>query len=138
MTKHRSDPRFDPESPCPCGRPAALVECCWPRLAGRLPAPTAEALMRSRYTAYVLEHAEYLLLSWHPDTRPDALDFDEPLKWTGLQIEFTEAGGENDSEGTVTYVARYKLGGRARKIREKSRFTRVDGRWVYVDGDIDD
>ena len=91
--------------------------------------------MRSRYSAYVLDLQDYLIDTWHPRTRPVAT---EPrpaeLRWLGLEVKVVRATG-ND-EGTVTFVARSKLGGRAHRLQETSRFERVDERWFYVDGDV--
>ena len=91
--------------------------------------------MRSRYTAYVLGLADYLLATWHASTRPAALEpFDPSLKWLGLDVR---AHGQTDANhGTVEFVARSKRGGRAHRLHETSRFVREDGRWLYVDGDV--
>jgi SEC-C motif-containing protein len=97
----------------------------------RLLAPTAEALMRSRYTAYVLGLHDYLLDTWHPHTRPSALQGDPPgLRWLGLELRRSEVL-DND-HATVEFIALSKLGGRAHRLHEKSRFERIDGRWFYV------
>jgi SEC-C motif-containing protein len=92
--------------------------------------------MRSRYTAYVVRDASYLRATWHPDTRPTELHLDEqPLpRWTGLKILHTSAGKGSDTTGTVEFVARYKINGRAHRLHEVSRFRRQEGRWFYVDG----
>ncbi|QDQ29223.1 hypothetical protein FNU76_05100 [Chitinimonas arctica] len=104
----------------------------------KIHAPTPEALMRSRYAAYVLKKADYLLYSWHPDTRPAELDLkDDNVKWAGLQIISTELGPDG-IEGTVEFVAKYKVGGRAAKIAEKSHFVRQGARWYYVDGEVEE
>jgi SEC-C motif-containing protein len=89
--------------------------------------------MRSRYSAYVLGLETYLLASWHPDTRPEALNLatDAPLKWLGLKILGSQESGDT---ATVHFVARYRQGGRARFIDEQSRFIRIAGRWLYIDG----
>jgi len=100
--------------------------------------PTAEALMRSRYTAYVLGNESYLSKTWHPNTRPDDLDADDGGRWLGLKIIRTEAGGPEDETGLVEFVARYKIGGRGHRLHETSRFVGYEGRWVYVDGEIDE
>lgn len=123
---------------CWCGRPAAAADCCGRYLDGTVPAPTAEALMRSRYSAYVLGNEPYLLATWHASTRPASLDLTEDAgtKWLGLEIKRTEAGAEQDQRGIVEFVARYKVGGRAHRLHEVSRFVREDGRWYYVDGDV--
>lgn len=123
---------------CWCGRPVPAAECCGRYLDGDVPAPTAEALMRSRYSAYVLRAEPYLLATWHVSTRPVSLDLaaDVATKWLGLEIKRTEAGGEQDERGIVEFVARYKVGGRAHRLNEISRFVREDGRWYYVDGEV--
>lgn len=121
--------------PCPCGG-GAYGSCCgrWHAGPDRLAAPTPEALMRSRYTAYALGIVAYLLDTWHPSTRPAALDpVDPAVRWLGLEIRRAAMDGE--AHGIVEFVARSKLGGRAHRLRETSRFVREDGRWLYVDGD---
>lgn len=88
--------------------------------------------MRSRYSAYVLGLHRYLLDTWHPGTRPAAIEPDPPgLKWLGLDMR--ECSVIDEAHATVEFVARNKLGGRAHRMREKSRFERMEGRWVYVD-----
>ena len=98
--------------------------------------PTAEALMRSRYAAYALGRSAYLLATWHPDTRPASLTLEPGLRWIGLQVEASEIS--EPDRAIVRFTARYRLGGRAARLSETSRFTRIDGRWYYVDGDVDD
>jgi SEC-C motif-containing protein len=92
--------------------------------------------MRSRYSAYVLGLEDYLLATWHASTRPAALNLAaEPrTKWIGLEIKARTQTGD---AMTVEFVARCKVGGRAQRINEVSRFVREDGRWYYVDGVID-
>lgn len=90
--------------------------------------------MRSRYSAFVLEDEDYLLASWHPDTRPARIDFDRDAQWLGLAIRALAAGGEQDDLGTVEFVARYRMNGRATRLHELSEFVRMDGRWLYVRG----
>ena len=121
--------------PCPCGTSSLYDQCCGPLLRGEKPAPTAEALMRSRYTAYVLANADYLLASWHPHTRPPDLKLDNEQKWLGLKIRKTVAGLASDCEGVVEFIARFKVNGRGHKLHETSRFVRWQGCWVYVDGE---
>jgi SEC-C motif-containing protein len=125
---------------CPCGQPEIYDACC-----GRYvdhpetPAPTAEALMRSRYSAYTRKNAVYLLATWHPDTRPDQMDFsdeDGQVKWLGLDVICVAAGQDGDQEGVVEFLARYKVGGRAQRLHEVSRFVCQAGRWYYLDGDL--
>ncbi|MFZ5455121.1 MAG: YchJ family protein [Pseudomonadota bacterium] len=119
---------------CVCGSGRAADACCARFHAGK-PAPTPEALMRSRYSAFVLDLREYLLATWHPTTRPAALPPPEPgLKWLGLEVK--RSALQDADRGTVEFVARSKLGGRAHRLHENSRFVRENGRWYYVDGDF--
>lgn len=92
--------------------------------------------MRSRYCAFVLGNAAYLLATWHPDTRPPELDLDAPPapRWLGLKV--LAHAPEGEARATVEFVARYKLAGRAYRLHETSRFERVGGRWLYRDGDL--
>jgi len=123
------------ETTCPCGSGRTLAACCG-RYHAVEPAPDAESLMRSRYSAYVLGLKDYLLATWHPATRPTVLDLDAVPRpqWIGLAVK---AHTQQDADhATVDFVARYKLNGRAYKLQETSRFERVDGRWLYVDGEI--
>ena len=123
--------------PCPCGSGQPYDACCGRFHAGalRLQAPDAERLMRSRYSAYVLGLADYLLATWHPGTRPAAIEPDPPgLKWLGLDVR--GHAQQDDDHATVSFVARSKLGGRAHRLQETSRFVREGGRWFYVDGDL--
>lgn len=118
---------------CPCGSGLVLGECCGPLLDGR-PAPTAEALMRSRFTAFAVGDATYLRATWHASTRPRTLDLDEGVAWRSLEIRSTGAGGPFDDAGVVEFVARYRDGGVRGALHETSRFVREAGRWLYVDG----
>ena len=120
---------------CPCGTPLPMSECCGPLLEGRIGAPTAERLMRSRYTAFTVLDAEYLLRTWHPDTRPSTLDLDDRRRWAGLEILGTTGGGMLHTTGTVEFVAHFRDAGARHpgSQRENSTFSRVDGAWVYVD-----
>jgi len=126
----------DTLTPCPCGNPAGYAQCCGPLHEGR-PAPTAEALMRSRYSAYVLKREDYLLATWHPSTRPAHLKLaaQQPApSWLGLSVKRHDDGA---LEAVVEFVARLRYGGgRAQRLHEVSRFLREDGRWYYVDGEI--
>ena len=123
--------------PCPCGHPLAYLDCCGRYHDGplALQAPTPEALMRSRYSAFVLDRTGYLLQTWHASTRPATIEPNPPgLAWLGLQVR---AAALQDAEhGTVEFVARSKLGGRAHRLHETSRFVHEGGRWYYVDGDM--
>ncbi|WP_353571774.1 YchJ family metal-binding protein, partial [Candidatus Albibeggiatoa sp. nov. BB20] len=121
---------------CPCGSQQSYVQCCAPYHQWDSVPATAEALMRSRYTAFVLELKDYLLSTWHPSTRPKQLQFDSNTHWLGLKIKAHEAGQKDDTEGTVSFVARYKLQGKAHRLTEKSRFVKDKERWFYLDGEI--
>ena len=144
MSAAKRDPPSPPAGPpgaatsaCPCGSGLAGDACCGRYHAGaqRLQAPTAEALMRSRYSAYVLGLHGYLLATWHASTRPPALEADPPgLTWLGLDVRRHEQQDENHA--VVEFIARSKLGGRAQRLHETSRFVREDGHWYYVDGDL--
>ena len=127
-------PMAPADSACPCGSAVAYAACC-----GRFhhgpqqgQAPTAEALMRSRYSAFALGLHDYLLATWHTSTRPAALEPDPPgLKWLGLDVR--QHAAQDADHATVEFVARSKLGGRAQRLHETSRFVREGGRWFYVD-----
>ena len=121
---------------CPCGNNKNYAGCCGHYLDGAESAPTAEALMRSRYTAYTLGREDYLLATWHPSTRPAPLDLaTEPRsKWLGLEVKRYEQS--DPDHAVVEFVARYKVGGRAHRLHEVSRFVREAERWFYVDGDV--
>ena len=126
---------------CPCGRldargrPLPLGQCCGPVLAGEA-APTAERLMRSRYTAFVLGRADHLLATWHASTRPAELSLEPGAKWLGLQVKDYIPTGTDAAE--VEFVARFRVGGRAVRQHERSRFVCEQGRWFYVDGQASD
>jgi SEC-C motif-containing protein len=117
---------------CPCGLPARYGECCGALHAGAA-APTAERLMRSRYAAFAVGDAAYLLRTWAAATRPPDLDLDPAVRWTGLDILGSTGGSAFHAEGTVAFRARYRLDGRDGEQRENSRFVREGGRWVYMD-----
>ena len=125
--------------PCPCGRshakgqPFTLDACCGPYHAGQ-PAPDAESLMRSRYTAFVRGNVPYLLATWHSSQRPSELTLEAGAKWLGLDIKQHRITGEHTAE--VEFVARFRVGGKAIRQHERSRFVREEGRWFYVDGDV--
>jgi SEC-C motif-containing protein len=99
-----------------------------------LQAPDAAALMRSRYSAYVLRLDDYLLATWHSSQRPAELTLEAGAKWLGLQIKQHRMTGSDSAE--VEFVARFRVGGKAVRQHERSRFVREDGRWFYVDGDV--
>ncbi|MEH1102756.1 YchJ family protein [Micromonospora sp. CPCC 205561] len=119
---------------CPCGSGQPYPRCCGRLHRGEAEAATAEALMRSRYAAFVLGDTGYLLRSWHSSTRPRRLELDAGRRWTGLEVVDTERGGLLDATGTVEFRAHHRDGGRPGTQTERSRFVREDGRWVYLDG----
>ncbi|MFD4630463.1 YchJ family protein [Streptomyces sp. NPDC058284] len=121
-------------TPCPCGHPETYERCCGRLHRGEAAATTPEELMRSRYSAFAVRDESYLLRTWHPRTRPPRVEFDPALRWTGLEIGATSEGTAFHTTGTVTFRARYTDGGRPDSLHEKSRFERLDGAWVYVDG----
>ena len=125
------NPAVNPD--CPCGSGDALKDCCGPYLGGTAVAPTAEALMRSRYTAYALRNEPYLRASWHASTRPEpgTIDLSAATKWVGLDVKRHQSTGPDSA--VVEFVARCKVGGRAQRLHEVSRFVREDGRWYYLD-----
>jgi SEC-C motif domain protein len=125
------------DAPCPCGSAKTYAACCgrWHAGPQHLQAPDAEALMRSRYSAYVQGLNDYLLATWHVSTRPATMQGAEPgLKWLGLEVRRHLV--MDADHATVEFVARSKLAGQAHRLRENSRFKREDGRWFYVDGDL--
>ena len=138
---------------CPCGSGLRYPGCCGGLHAGSRVADSAEALMRSRYSAYVVGHLDYLRASWHPATCPDSLDADVAPAWLALDIkrhvpQADAAARERvaavlpalDADTPVAvgeFVARFRIGGgRVQRMSETSRFVREDGRWLYVDGDV--
>ena len=121
-------------APCPCGSGAAYAGCCG-RLHQGEAATSAEQLMRSRYSAFALGRSDYLLRTWHPRTRPTALDASGP-RWLGLEVLRTEAGGPDDDTGVVEFRARFAGPYGEGSLHETSRFERRGDRWVYVDGDV--
>ena len=124
-------------SNCPCGSGKAADVCCVPYHKG-LPAPTALALMKSRYSAFVLGNGEYLSMTLSTEQRAD-FDVDEfnassgDTRWLGLEIRQSIGGGENDETGTVEFVARYGSGGDIIAHHERAEFAREDGRWVFAE-----
>ena len=125
-----------PGAPCPCGWGEPRAACCGRYLAGA-DAPTAEALMRSRYTAFALGDAAHLLRTWDPATRPRELVLDDDVRWRRLVVLGTSGGGPFDDTGTVEFEAHYHQAGRRGVQAERSLFARSAGRWVYVGPDAD-
>ncbi|MBF4993156.1 SEC-C domain-containing protein [Arthrobacter gandavensis] len=130
-----SFPALSETDRCPCLSGETYRHCCRRFHAGTSPAPTAEALMRSRYTAFVTGDTDYLVRTWHPSSRPAHLDLDPEMNWRRLDIVSSVAGSPLDSTGTVTFEAHYRLDGAHGVQRERSTFVREGGRWLYVAGD---
>lgn len=116
---------------CPCGSGQPYGDCCRPFHRDAATAPGPEALMRSRFSAFVLKLPEYLLASWHPDTRPATLQLDESPDWTGLQIM---SSSEQGDRGQVHFRAIHRVPGGFAFLEEKSDFVREGGRWYYLSG----
>ena len=124
---------------CPCGTGETYGECCGRYLQDGRTAPTAEALMRSRYTAYAVGSADHLFRSWHARTRPDDVAPDERVRWVGLSVVDVVGGGVEDPEGLVEFRAQWVSDDdgpvRRGEVHERSRFVRRAGRWVYLDAE---
>ena len=126
---------------CVCGLGASTEECCGPFLKGERKPETAEALMRSRYAAYALEEVDYIVATHDPEG-PEKVDRDSVEKWSkeatweGLEIVATEAGGPDDERGMVEFIAHYSADGHSVAHHERSQFRKVDGQWLYHDGDM--
>ena len=138
MTENGSVTLSDPSSSptpdrCPCLSGVSYADCCGRLHRGDARAATAEQLMRSRYAAFAVPHADYLLRSWHPSTRPETLELDPTLRWVRLDIGRTVRGGPFDTEGSVEFTAYYRQDGQRGEQHEVSRFVRIDGGWLYLD-----
>ena len=116
-------------NPCPCESGLSLSQCCGPIHMDPQAAQTPTAIMRSRYSAYVIRNEAHLLNTWHPTTRPSRIRFDPNQRWLGLQIKRAE-------RDTVEFVARFKVHGKGHRLHETSRFGQVAGQWYYMDGEI--
>ena len=112
---------------CPCGSGKSFERCCNPLIEGTRKASTAEALMRSRFSAYALQNEAYLLASWHASTRPQHVDMDPLVKW--IRLEIVKA-----SEDEVEFIATYRVQGKAGRLHENSRVVYEEGKWYYLDG----
>ncbi len=118
------------EKLCPCGSGRQLQDCCRLLISGEKNAQSAEALMRSRYVAYVLKDEGYLLETWHVSTRPSSVELDVAVKWIRLQI----IAGSDDH---VEFIATYRVQGKASRLHENSRFVNEGGQWFYVEGELE-
>ena len=119
---------------CPCGSGAMYAACCGPLHTGEATAPTAEALMRARFSAFALVKPDYLRDTWHATTRPAEVKLDDRVRWTRLDIVDTAAGGPADLTGVVEFRALYRAGKTRGVLHERSSFVRLDGRWLYLSG----
>lgn len=131
-------PPINPLAPCPCGSQKTLQDCCLPYIRGQLKAPTAEALMRSRYSAHVLLAIDYLWHSWSPEQRlrsnkSEIQAWAESCDWLGLQILATRQGGPEDREGIVEFVAVFRQAGQIQQHHEVSLFRKTLDTWFYID-----
>lgn len=123
---------------CPCGG-ENLTTCCGPFLSGKADPATAEQLMRSRYSAFALGNVDYIINSHHPETRDEVERqeievWSKESEWHALSVLRVEAGGEQDEQGLVDFVARYTLKGLTTEHRERALFERHEGKWVFRDG----
>lgn len=123
---------------CPCGSGQEYSLCCQPYLRADQLAPTPSQLMRSRYSAYVMKDADYLVASWYPQARGETLKSDisrsfDSTHWLGLTV-YETADGRDENEGFVSFVARFQEDGQESAIIERSRFLKENGQWYYVDG----
>ena len=121
-----------PADVCPCLSGLRYDGCCG-RLHAGAPAATAEALMRSRFSAFALGDVEHLRRTWHPSTRPAVLTVDDGLRWYRLDVLATQHGGPFDDEGTVEFRAHHRSAAGVGSQHEVSRFVREDGWWFYLD-----
>ena len=126
---------------CPCGSDRPFDQCCGPYLSGDENPPTAEALMRARYTAYTRQDLDFIARTFAPETRAN---FDAPAakawaaqsQWLGLQIVAVDQGGPEDRAGAVEFIASYRQGAQTIQHHELSRFRRGDdGRWLFTEGE---
>ncbi|MFT2816104.1 YchJ family protein [Leifsonia sp. A12D58] len=125
---------LDQAGRCPCLSGEVYGACCGPLHSGAAAAPTAERLMRSRFTAFACHDNAYLLSTWAASTRPASLEFDADIRWTRLDILRTERGGMLDTVGIVEFRAYYRIDREPREPRDQhevSTFSRENGRWVY-------
>ncbi len=122
------------KNPCPCKSSSEYKVCCEPYHNGKQSAPTAEALMRSRYSAYALQLPRYLFKTWHKQTRPSLKSLSQPddTQWISLKITKTELGMQQDTTGMVAFTATYVQNEQIGQLTESSYFEKVQGKWVYV------
>lgn len=124
---------------CACGLGESTETCCLPIIKGERPAPTAEMLMRTRYSAYVLGEVDYILGTLHPEASNDVdregtEKWSREAEWLGLEVVSTQKGAEEDEAGVVEFIARFRMDGVDREHHEQAQFARHRGRWYYLDG----
>ncbi|MGD1936173.1 MAG: YchJ family protein [Cyanophyceae cyanobacterium] len=132
---------YSPSLPCPCGEAQEFWQCCGPYLQGKLSAPTAEKLMRSRYSAYFTKNVDYLFKTQHPkyrklNMRQQITEAAKTKNWAGLTILDRKKGQARDKTGVVEFVALYRVGDALSQLRERSRFQKEGDQWFYLDGDL--
>lgn len=125
---------------CPCGSAKPYADCCEPVIRGERTAATAEELMRARYSAYAKAEVDFLRSSLHPDHRADfdeqsSRQWAEQSEWQGLEVIGSEAGGTEDMEGTVEFVALFSQKGVPQRHHERATFRKAEGSWYLVGGD---
>jgi SEC-C motif-containing protein len=128
-------------NPCPCGSGLSYEECCEPYITGTKNPPTAEALMRSRYSAYAVHAIDYIIATCSSNGKTDidrreTAAWSEESRWLGLKIISTEKGGPGDAEGTVEFEAAYERKGLKDVHHETGRFKKTGGRWLYESGSV--
>jgi len=129
---------MEKKTECPCGSGAAYASCCLPVINNHRLAATAEILMRSRYTAFVKQHSQHILASWHKTTRPRTLNFDDhPVVWLKLEIHSSRDGLTDDNTGTVHFTSTYMENGHLCQLREVSQFRKEDDLWYYLRGECE-
>ena len=126
-------------SKCPCGSKKKYAKCCGQFIKDDNVPLTAEELMRSRFTAYAIKNEAYLLATWHESTRPSKLDLENDLtQWVKLDILKMVAGKQSDDKGMVEFSAYFKVGDKSQALHEKSNFLKENGRWYYIDGNLNE
>lgn len=127
---------------CPCGSGSSYGECCQPIIFGTKDAPTAESLMRARYTSYVVGAIDFIVDTCTKNggerdiDRKATEDWSRNSDWHGLKILRTEKGGENDTEGVVEFEASYTLRHMKDRHHETANFKKIGGKWLYDSGNL--
>ncbi len=119
--------------PCPCGLDKTYQDCCYAYHSGEATAPSPEALMRSRYSAFVGRLASYLEATWHSSSRPPLLDLSDSPNWLKLQVISSSV---DQNKGQVHFRAFYKDGNDVAFMEEQSDFVQEDGKWFYLNGRV--